>query len=393
MSEGEPARARRRFAPLHEEIVLRIRSGGPITFAEFMDLALYDPGGGYYERTETPIGRSGDFTTAPEATPAFAQTLAVQVAACLAEVGDGPLDLVEVGAGRGTLLDDLLGELRTNRPDLLARIRATVVERSEARRAEQRRTLREWGERVAFVRSIGDVRPGGIVGVVFANELYDALAVRVVRRENGALIERSVGLDGGDAEVGSFVWVDRPANDLALTAYAERYGAAREEGAIAEIGLAAASLAGEICGAIARGFHLVIDYGDRAARLYDARTRPAGTLMGYQGHIAREDVLVHPGDRDLTAHVNFSGLEDAATSAGAVTAGFTTQSRFLIALGMAERIAALAGRSDPASTQRRAAMMSLIHPEGMGETFRVLMLAKGVASDGLRGFADPFRLD
>jgi SAM-dependent MidA family methyltransferase len=139
-----------------------------------------------------------------------------------------------------------------------------------------------------------------------------------------------------------------------------------------------------------RGFSFVIDYGDRAGRLYDSDARPAGTLMAYHRHRASEDPFVRVGAQDLTAHVNFSAIEDASAAEGLATIGLTTQHRFLIALGLADRIADLSSSSTPVDVRRRLAMMSLIHPEGMGGIFRVLVQGKGVGPAPLRGLQDPF---
>ena len=256
-------------------------------------------------------------------------------------------------------------------------------------RAAQSRNLQEHSlsGKVRWAESPEAVRAGGIVGCVIANEFYDALPVRVVARREGILMERRVGL----SEDGSrLCWVEAPANDPELIKYATAYGLAPVDGSVAEAGLAARSYARSVGRSVRRGFQIVIDYGDRAAVLYDPRLRPAGTLLAYHRHRTCEDPFVRVGSQDLTAHVNFSALEDASAEAGLATAGFTRQDRFLIALGLAGRITDLSSSSEPSDIRRRLAMMALIHPEGMGGIFRVLIQAKGVAADSLKGLQDPF---
>jgi SAM-dependent MidA family methyltransferase len=370
-------------------LVERIRHHGPLPFDEFMETALYEPRGGYYERGAAAIGRAGDFYTASDVSSAFGQMLAEQIAECHGLLGEGSVDIVELGAGKGTLAADILSRLHGSHRTLFRRISYWIVDRSSAMRAAQKRNLKEHtlSGKVRWAASPGTVRPDGIVGCVIANEFYDALPVRVVARRDGTLMERRVGLSGNGERL---CWVETPATDPELIEYAEVHGAAPLDGSIAEVGLAARSFARNLGRSFRRGFQIVIDYGDRAARLYDPRLRPAGTLMAYHRHQACEDPFLRVGSQDLTAHVNFSALEDAGAEAGLIPVGFTTQDRFLIALGLADRITELSSSSEPSDIRRRLAMMSLIHPEGMGRTFRVLIQAKGIAAETLRGLQDPF---
>ena len=168
------------------------------------------------------------------------------------------------------------------------------------------------------------------------------------------------------------------------------YSLASADGAIAEAGLAARGYAGRIARAIRKGFQIVIDYGDRAERLYDPEVRPSGTVVSYHRHRLVDDPFVRVGEQDLTAHVNFSAIEDAGRREGLESLGVTTQDRFLLALGLADRIVDLAASSRAADVRRRLAMMSLVHPEVMGRVFRVLVQAKGVPAARLTGLLDPF---
>jgi SAM-dependent MidA family methyltransferase len=374
---------------LIRELKRRIEARGPISFEEFMDVALYAEPGAYYERGTRVFGAAGDYITSAEMSGAFGETLAAQVAECLDLLEEPHPDIVELGAGRGSMASDILGFLRGSAPDLYERATYSIVERSAAMREAQAERLREHvvAGRVRWVDGPESIREGGIRGCVVANEFYDALPVRALARRDGVLMERCAGVA---EDSGAFEWVEVPAEDPALTAYAERYALAPVDGTLAEAGLAARTFAGRVARAMHRGVQIVIDYGDRAPKLYDAYARPAGTLVGYHRHRVCEDPFVNVGEQDLTAHVNFSAIEDASAGEGMPALGFTTQSRFLVALGLASRIAAMAGSEEPALIRARAAMMSLLHPEGMGGIFKVLILGKGMAGAALTGLADPF---
>lgn len=389
MSESDPSVGCEGDPELLSALRRRIHARGSIPFDEFMEAALYAPHGGYYERGAAVLGRTGDFYTASDASSAFGEMLAEQIAECQGYCGPGSFDIVELGAGKGTLAADLLGRLLARHGALYRRLKYWIVERSAAMRSSQEGLLaaRALEGKVRWADGIEKVRPGGVVGCVLANELYDALPVKLVTRKGGRLYERGVGIDEA---TGALAFADAPAEDPALLAYAEAYGLVPVDGAVAEAGLVAQSLARRVARALRRGFSIVIDYGDRAARLYDPAARPAGTLLAYHRHRASEDPFVRVGAQDLTAHVNFSALEDASTAEGLATMGLTTQHRFLIALGLADRITELSSFTAPADVRRRLAMMSLIHPEGMGSIFRVLVQGKGVGTAALRGLADPF---
>lgn len=388
MSESDPFLDGEGDPELLSALRRRIRTRGSVPFDEFMEMALYAPHGGYYERGAAVLGRAGDFYTASDASSAFGEMLAEQIAECQGACGPGSFDIVELGAGKGALAADILGRLLARHGTLYRRLNYWIVEKSSAMRSSQEALLakRALEGKVRWAEGIEQVRAGGVIGFVLANELYDALPVKIVTRKDGMLYERCVGIDEG----GRLCFVDAPARDPALLAYAETYGLVAGEGVVAEAGLVARELARRVARALRRGFSIVIDYGDRARRLYDPAARPAGTLMAYHRHRASEDPFVRVGAQDLTAHVNFSALEDAGAAEGLTTIGLTTQHRFLIALGLADRIAELSSSQAPADVRRRLAMMSLIHPEGMGGIFRVLVQGKGVGSLSLRGLEDPF---
>ena len=377
-------------------IASRIRRTGPISFAQFMSAALHDPETGYYTRGRARIGTGGDFITSPEVSSGFGSRLAVQIAEMDRLLGSPDrFTLVELGAGSGRLAADLLDVFASDprAGDLARRLTFVAVETSPGMRRAQEELLagRAGASRVHAVESIeaaAALAGGRITGVFLSNEFYDALPVHLIVREAGGLQEVFVGLADGPGEDPRFERVLRPLEDPELIAYANRYGVAPEDGSEGEIGIEARRMVCAVAGALERGFHIAVDYGDEAPRLY--RLRPRGTLLAYSGHRTSEEVLEGAGERDLTAHVNFTALKDAAAESGMATAGLTSQYRFLIALGLADDIATLAGRNDAASIRRRLALSALIHPEGMGRTFSVLIQYKGLPAPALSGLADPF---
>jgi SAM-dependent MidA family methyltransferase len=228
--------------------------------------------------------------------------------------------------------------------------------------------------------------PVGVTGCVAAVELFDALPVHRLRRRGGVLREIGVGVEDGalvELEID-------PAPEA--SALAARYGAAREEGEEAEVCPALGGMLARMADTLARGFVLVVDYGHDAATLYGPH-HAAGTLLAYHRHRVHEDLLARPGEQDLTAHVNFTHLEDAAVAHGLRSMGRTTQDRFLLANGILERFTeAPETWGSVMQVARRRAALQLLHPDGMGRRFHVVFLGKGEVGEApLRGLTDPFR--
>jgi len=367
----------------HPQLVDRIREeirvSGPITFARFMELALHHPEHGYYAAGAGRLGERGDFITASDLGPAFGRAVAQQVEELDRRLERPPsFDLIEIGAGRGLLARDLLAALETSNQELHRRLRYTAVETSASMRGEI--------ARVAPRVRVADAPPTAATGCVLNVELFDALPVHRVVRRGGRLEEIGVGWDGERFHEVSI----EPADDV--SAWAERYGAAATDGFAAEVGL---GLSGHIEAwdrAIERGFALVLDYGDTSERLYSVE-RKRGTLMAYHAHRSGEAYLEGVGEQDLTAHVNFTALTDAATARGWRLVGRTTQDRFLIANGILEAFETMDDRTyhDPEAIRQRQGIKRLIHPTGMGRMFQVWVYCKGLDTDPeLAGLADPF---
>jgi SAM-dependent MidA family methyltransferase len=362
-----------------------IEAAGPVSFARFMDLALYHPTHGYYSHGAGRIGREGDFFTASDVGDAFGRCMARQIIDIDARVGPmDPFDVVEVGSGRGLLARDVLDAIAELEPGLAGRLRYTMVDRSESMRNHSARCVPE--ARVLAPEELD----GGHHGCLLAVELFDALPVHRVRRRGESLVEVLVGVDAS----GALVEQEAPATGE-LLATAQRYGAAPEDEMETEIALGAARRLEELAQTLEKGVMIVVDYGMPAAELYD-RERRRGTLLAYHGHETSEDYLARVGEQDLTSHVNFTALEDRARECGLDVLGLTTQDRFLVANGVLEEFSQpdLRAARDPKRVKRRLQAMQLIHPEGMGRTFRVLMLSKGCeAPVALSGLDDPFSPD
>lgn len=346
-----------------------------------MEIALHDPDHGYYASGPSRLGRGGDFFTASDVGTLFGECLARQLVEMDRILGrPAPFVYVELGCGRGLLAKDVREALAAIPESLAGRLEARLVDSSPGMRAAAAAAVPD-----ARVSAPAEVARGG-VGCIVAVELFDALPVHRVRRREGRLVEIRVGLDGSGrlAEVEA-----EPGDELA--AYAARYGLAPDDGDETEACLAVRAAMERAASAIDRGFLLVVDYGHSARELYGPR-RPRGTLLAYHRHRTGEDWLSRVGDQDLTAHVNFTALEDEARASGFRLIGLTTQDRFLIGNGILRSFEEAAeARPDARQVKRRLQAMQLIHPEGMGRTFKVMIFGRGVPEGTtLEGLADPF---
>ena len=371
-----------RPTPLVEQIRHEIESAGPIDFARFMELALYHPRHGYYSEGGERLGRGGDFFTASDVGRGFGRSLATQIAEIDRVVGPfDPFSVIEYGAGRGLLARDVTDAMAVLNPGLASRLQYVMADRSAAMRAQAARTA------PAATAMDPDEIDGGRDGCVVAVELFDALPVRRVRRRGGELVELGVTIDS-EGRLAERELVAGPG----LVKQAERYGAAAEEGWEAELAPGIGPQLDAMQRVLRRGLLIVVDYGFLAADLYDA-SRRRGTLLAYHGHATNEDYLERIGEQDLTAHVNFTALEESARELGLEVLGLTTQDRFLVANGILDYFDQQTQEQayDPARVKERMQAMQLIHPMGMGRKFKVLVLAKGLRpAPSLAGLRDPF---
>lgn len=370
--------------PLEKLLVARIRERGPITFADYMANCLNHPQHGYYSRAESQ--RFADYYTSVDVHPIFGRLLARQLAEMWGRCGR-PADfmVVEAGAGVGRLAAHVLDFAARALPEFYAAMRYTAVEQSAARRAAQPSVLAAHiaGGRAIAAAGLPDSIPAGCI---FSNELLDALPVHRLFCEHGELREVHVGVNGDLLcdQVG-------PLSSPLLERYFSEQGIVLLEGQQAEASIAAAAWMEDAARRLGRGFILTVDYGREARELYDKR-HLRGTLLAYTRHRAGEDFYAAPGEQDLTAHVNFTALDRAAARAGFSRTGLVSQSSFLLALGRANEFADLydsaeRGQSEAERIRARLLLKTLIFPEGMGETFSVLIHSKGVADPSLTGLA------
>jgi SAM-dependent MidA family methyltransferase len=365
--------------PLALILAERIRSHGPITFAEYMEACLYHPVHGYYTKAEQEPRR--DYFTSVDASPLFGRLLARQFQEMWCAIGrPDAFWLVEAGAGTGQLAKQVLDFAAEGWPDLYEALRFLAVERSAARRTLQSKSMEAHIARGKFA-SQEELRDEITCGCIFSNELIDAMPVHRVMREGNELREMYVGLgkNGLCDEIG-------PLSSNALGEYFSEQQIALVDEQQAEVNLAASPWIEEAGRTLKRGFILTIDYGHEAKELYDER-HMKGTLLAYERHRAGEDWFRAPGKQDLTAHVNFSALGLYGRRSGLVRTGFTSQSNFLLALARHGNFADLQSdeMSEAEQTQRRLLFKSLINPEGMGETFQVLVQHKGIETVNLAG--------
>lgn len=350
--------------PLHNQIVAAIRrAGGWLGFDDFMSLALYSPGLGYYANASLKFGRmpqsgsgkGSDFVTAPQMTPFFGQTLAVQVAQAL--VATETSMLWEFGAGSGALALQVLCKL-----DGLGIVwqRYTIVDLSGSLRAQQQETLARFGDKVQWI----DRLPSGMRGVVVGNEVLDAMPVKLMVRRGGEWSERGVGLAEASTNAmdSAFIWHDRPS---ALRPPVEIEG---QHDYLCEIHSQAEAFVRTVGDHLEQGAVFFIDYGFPEHEYYHPQ-RHMGTLMCHQAHLVDSNPLIDVGRKDITAHVNFTGIALAAQESGFDVLGYCSQARFLMNCGLLEKLG-------NASFADKAMAQKLISEHEMGELFKVIGLVK-----------------
>ncbi len=365
----------------------RIALQGPIPFAEFMQVALYEPGHGYYARPEDPVGRweGSDYYTAPTRHPAFGLLLGRQVAECLGHLGGGPLEIAEIGPGNGALFLSVLRELRRLGAGCPGDLRGTLVEGNPARASAQRRLLEESGvdHGIRWISPAEwECSPARLRGCVLANEVLDAMPVhRLVFREGSF---REIRVDWKDG----LVEVPGPVSQPGLLRELERQGFSPRDGQEVEVSLEAIRWIRRLGEKLERGYGIVVDYGHTAPEIYSPRHH-RGTLMAYHRHRASEEYLARVGLQDLTAHLNFTSILDAAREAGLATGGPITQARFLLALGVLECLAGPSERFDWNEYRDRKALQDLFLPGGMGESHQVLVAGTPGVEMNLTGLRPP----
>jgi len=366
---------------LTEILSQRIRDSGPISFAEFMRECLYHPIHGYYSRAEAR--RFGDYYTSVDVHPIFGRLIARQLKEMWQLLGSPrPFVGVEAGAGTGRLARHILDFSARVFPEFYAALEYVAVERSAGRRAEHATQL---AAHLAAERALSASKiPKAIRhGCIFSNELLDALPAHRAIIQRGALREIHIGYANEH-----FTEISGDPCTPLIREYFQEQGIELAEGQEAEVCLEACDWIEQAGRALERGFVLTIDYGHEAKVLYNEQHN-RGTLLAYRDHAASENLLESPGEQDLTSHVNFTALDLWGRRAGLKRTGIVTQSGFLVALGLGNEFGDFydPGQIKLEKLQARLLLKNLIHPEGLGEKFQVMIQQKGVATPHLTGLS------
>jgi SAM-dependent MidA family methyltransferase len=370
-----------------EKIAKEIEGRGAIPFARFMDLALYCPVYGYYEKEEDTIGRRGDYFTSVSVGSLFGELLAFRFAGWL---GAEALEIAEAGAHRGELARDILSWMRRRRAELFQRLTYWIIEPSDRRRQWQQQTLAEFAGKVRWAKALSEFstpptasrwadgrsasrESTSVQRIIFANELLDALPVHRLGwdAKARAWFEWGVAL-----REGRFVWTRLAGDASGLTqlmppaTLSPQLATLLPDGFTVEVCPAAQEWWRSAAGVLGRGKLLTIDYGLTVEELL-APERKDGTVRGYRRHQLNSDVLANPGAQDITAHVNFTAIQAAGELAGLHTEAFLTQEQFLTSI--ARQVWQAEGAFGDWTAQRTRQFQTLTHPDHLGRTFRVLV--------------------
>ncbi len=370
-----------------------IRANGPVSFAWFMEQALYHPRFGYYASGRCQIGRRGDYFTNVSVGPLFGGLLGAQFVEIWTTLGKpDDFTIVEQGAHQGEFAADALKSIREKSPELFSALRYRIVEPFDVLQDRQTQTLSQFGDKIEWHDSIDALEP--FVGIHFSNELFDAMPVHLIVLTPDGWQEKFVGV-----EADRFVFVEQPIVDPALKTQVKKVEAASRRlweetrqdtastlpaqaaGYITEVNLATLDWIDAIAAKLARGYLLAFDYGYSREEFY-AADRRGGTLQIRAQHHLLNSPFDAIGNSDITAHVEWTSVAERAETSGLRVAGFTDQHHFLT--GLISQSLELSENVDP---KRKRALQTLIHPEMLGRRFQVLALAKNVDSaTALGGF-------
>jgi SAM-dependent MidA family methyltransferase len=357
-----------------EIIINKIKKEGPISFHDFMEIALYYPSFGYYDATENRIGERGDYYTSPVLSPLFGSMIGRQLEEMWNVLDKKSFTIVEYGAGTGALCHDVLRYLKNNEA-LYADLRYCIIEKSETMRKLEKSNLTE---KVSWYGSINEISE--INGCVLSNELLDNFPVHKVVMKN-ELMEVFVDYRNG------FIEILQPANED-LKNYLQEQGITLPKDYTTEINLQAIGWIRDIAAHLQKGFVLTIDYGFSASELYSPK-RNAGTLICYKGHETNDSPYSNIGSQDITAHVNFTALNHWGKKYALEYTGYTTQDYFLRSLGLVNYLRQL--EMDQTADNKNLIIQIQKLLVDMGNKFKVLIQQKGVKNKGLSGMQFPFQ--
>lgn len=356
-------------------------AGGWISFEQFMNLALYAPGMGYYSSGATKLGSAGDFVTAPEISPLFGRTLAQQILQISQQIKHA--DILEFGAGSGKLALDLLLELEKS--DALPG-KYFILEVSAELRQRQQTLFTDKAPHLVHLIEWLEQLPDQFTGTILANEVLDAMPVHIVKWDNNVLFERGVTWQNN-----TFSWQDRPINNTELNHNASQLTPQINPdnnltySYVSEINLTANHFMHSLTSILQQGVILLIDYGFGRSEYYHPQ-RDQGTLMCHYRHHAHDDPFYLPGLQDITSHVDFSAITQAAENTGLPLLGYTTQAYFLINCGITGILAQTPAEDTRNFLPQSSQLQKLISPAEMGELFKVIAFGKDF-SEPLIGFS------
>ncbi|MBC8550515.1 MAG: SAM-dependent methyltransferase [Candidatus Brocadiales bacterium] len=367
---------------LKKEIVDLINRRGKITFADFMELALYQPEHGYYTSGKEKIGKKGDYYTSSDVHSVFGELIARQLEQMWRLLGSNRFTVVEIGAGKGWLCHDILSHISNEYPEFFEKIDYKIVEISQNLIERQSNTLKGLEEKVSWESFSEDgFSFNPIEGCFLSNEFVDSLPVHQVMMENSCLKEIYVTIKDG-------LFCEK-VDELSIPELRDYFNNSKidlKEGQRAEVNLKMLDWVKNISCYLNRGFVITIDYGHLAEELY-SEERYRGTLICYYEHTTSENPYERVGHQDITSHVNFSNIMEEGARSGLNTTGFIRQSNFLIALGILNKMNDVQG-----DISKLLTMKNLFLPGGMGDVFKVLIQHKGVDNPeliGLRSMSEP----
>lgn len=353
---------------LFEKIIQKISREGPISFSDYMEMVLYEPGLGYYTSAKEKIGSQGDYYTSSILSPIFGRLIGRQLEEMWQLMGREDFTIVEYGAGTGALCSSILDYLKNNKP-LYNQLHYCIIEKSPAMREKEKRCL---NEKVNWYDTINDI--GKFSGCVLSNELVDNFSVHQVIMQDD-LTEVFVGYESG-----GFIEILKPA-DKSLKQYLQQLNVTLPNGFRTEINLQALGWLKEIGENLKKGFVLTIDYGYPSVELY-REYRCHGTVVCYHQHQVNNTPYNHIGEQDITAHVNFSALKHWGSKSGLECCGFTQQGHFLRSLGLMDHLRALE-ENEKDNKEKVLCLYNLL--ADIGSKLKVLIQQKGLPKSQLSG--------
>lgn len=345
----------------------RIARGGPLGFPEFMETALYAPGLGYYAKGTRQVGRGGDFFTSVSVGPLFGQLLATRFLQEWRDRGEpGRWRIIECGAHDGTLAADVLGAMEKMSPRAFEGLEYAIPEPLPVLQAAQRETLRRFAGSVRFAKHTDELADEVLPGVAFGNELLDALAFHVVERRDGRWMECVV----EPGSEGEFVWGLAEIRDPLLQGALDQIHGDFPNGYRSEVRTCFDGFLQTLVRALDGGLMIWPDYGFARSDYYHP-ARTAGTIRTFSNHRAGENPLAHPGEADITAHVDFTAVAETAARLGGRAIRFQNQGAWLTEIAR-DWLLSQEGNPDPGALRQ---FQTLTHPAHLGRSFHVLELS------------------